>query len=119
MARPTGSASLKSSAANRTSIIAFFGCDGESSAAAKTINRAGWRRRNHEGSWEYYATAEGFREMTSGFDQTLVVRALIERGLLLPDSAGKTARSLTVPGQGKIRLYHLSAATIAEGDAYA
>lgn len=88
---------------------------GEPFTARRTINRAGWRRKDSEGRWEYLATAAGFREMTAGFDGRTLARELIERSLLIPDVEGKSAKPLTVPGHGKVRLYHFPANTLGGG----
>jgi putative DNA primase/helicase len=87
----------------------------QSSTAQRTINRAGWRRKDLEGRWEYLVTTDGFHEMTAGFDRRTLVRALIERGLLLPDDEGKSSRSMTVPEHGKLRLYHFPADALGGG----
>jgi putative DNA primase/helicase len=87
-----------------------------------TRDRVGWRRRTDIGQdteigdapgpdnpcpWEYFATPEGFREMCGGSNPQAVARELIRRGILQPDSNGKSARSLAVPGHGRKRLYHI------------
>jgi hypothetical protein len=41
---------------------------------------------------------------------------LIERGLLLPDRHGKSARSIVVPNHGRLRLYHFPASALADPD---
>ncbi len=69
----------------------------------------GWRRKNQQGVWEYFATPDGFRELCGTSNLEALKQELIRRGLLFPDGQGKTSKSLTVPGVSKkIRLYHLA-----------
>jgi len=76
----------------------------------KIINRAGFKRANDAGAWEYFITPEIFKgEICKGLDARQVARVLVERGFLVPGGGGKFSRSLTVPGYGKLRLYHLRA----------
>jgi uncharacterized protein (DUF927 family) len=81
----------------------------------RTFNRVGWRKKIPEDQWgkvdaywEFYATADGLREMIGGADFAAARRALVERGILIgsPDGAAKAVR---VPGQGTKKLYHLLA----------
>lgn len=69
-------------------------------------DRLGWRRVT-DGRTEYFATADGFAELHSGFAKTIAITALIKKGILKPMDNGKTMKSLTVPSHGKKRLYHL------------
>ena len=70
---------------------------------------AGYRRRVEDG-WEYFVTASAWKEdVCRGFDSKALAAAMIERGLMEPGKDGHRAVSLTVPGFGRLRLYHLRA----------
>lgn len=81
----------------------------------KARDRVGWRRKGQDGNWEYFATAHGFAEMCRGTDQKLTVKALVEACILKPGADGKTAKAVSVPGHGKMRLYHIVPPAV-EGD---
>jgi putative DNA primase/helicase len=70
----------------------------------------GYRRRNSvDGGWDFFATADAWkREFCAGFDPTMIASALADLDLLTPGSDGRMSRSITVPDQGKIRLYEVS-----------
>lgn len=72
----------------------------------KARDRLGWRRMV-DGIWHYYATTSGFKEMCSGLNQTVAIQELTDAGILKPANDGKSAKSVTVPGHGKMRLYHV------------
>jgi hypothetical protein len=44
--------------------------------------------------------------MTRGFDQRSIAAALVEKGYLAPGRNRRNAKSITVPGHDKQRLYH-------------
>jgi uncharacterized protein (DUF927 family) len=73
----------------------------------RTINRAGFRRRTAEGLWQYMVLPEAWQtEITKGFDPHGLARAMVDRGLIIPDPTRKTpARQVSVKGYGKPRLY--------------
>lgn len=84
-----------------------------------TINRVGFRRPDGEAGTEYFILGEAWRsELCNGFDPGAVARAMVERGLLLPDVSDKKPQSRhRLPGmRGKIRCYHLSASILEDGD---
>ncbi|HUW80495.1 MAG TPA: DUF927 domain-containing protein, partial [Acidocella sp.] len=75
----------------------------------RTVNRAGWRRwivdSLGRGSWVYYLTREGMIEALSGLDFRAAIKALVERGFIVRDSAGKSTVSRRPPGvEDNIRL---------------
>lgn len=82
--------------------------------APRVINKAGWRRVTFETSHE---TAEDKQteyliypqvwagEVCKGFDPGAVARLLVKRGMLQAAEDGRPARSLTLPGEGKRRVY--------------
>ncbi len=69
---------------------------------------AGFRKREGEG-WDYYVTTEAWRsEVCVGSNAQALAASLAEKGLLLVPAKGPhRSKSLTVPGYGKIRLYHV------------
>jgi uncharacterized protein (DUF927 family) len=72
----------------------------------RTLNRAGFRRQTVTGLWQYMALPEAWRtDMTKGYDARALARAMVERGLILPDKRGTPARQVSVRGFGKPRLY--------------
>ncbi len=84
----------------------------------RIVSRAGFRRTDDNGAWEYYVMTEAWRqEVCNGHDPSQIAKALANRGLLVPGSDDKSARSVTVPGYKKMRLYHLRSAIIGEPDA--
>ena len=76
--------------------------------------------RKHEGDgWDYFVTTSAWREeVCAGLNPSALAGALAERGLLLvPEKGPHRAKSITVPGHGKLRLYHLPARLLeGEGD---
>jgi putative DNA primase/helicase len=55
-------------------------------------------------------------EVCAGLNASSVAASLAERGmLLLPEKGPHRAKSITVPGPGKMRLYHIPARFL-EGD---
>lgn len=84
----------------------------------RVISRAGFKRSDENGAWEYLVLPEVWRqEVCKSHDPSQIAKALAKQGLLVPGTDGKHSRSVTVPGYKKMRLYHLSAAIIAEPDA--
>jgi putative DNA primase/helicase len=49
-------------------------------------------------------------EVCKGHDPAAVARLLIKRGALKPAEDNRPARSLTLPGEGKRRVYHVTPA---------
>lgn len=83
-------------------------------ALRRTLNRAGFRRVDAAGNWTYYVLAESWAtELCRGFDHQLIARALAERGWLEPGDGKNLAKSVRVPGTGKLRLYVVTAAFLA------
>jgi putative DNA primase/helicase len=108
--------------------------------AAKTLNRAGFRRMvSKEGkpiktdpehyreygermtpedaeavSTEYYVHAEVFKaEVCRGFDAGAVGRVLVEHGCLIPEARGRHDCKPRLPGIGHSRCYRISPAIFA------
>jgi putative DNA primase/helicase len=98
--------------------------------APRTLNRAGVRRLvKGNGGADYSDVANGEAiggatddrveyfvfpavfagEICKGHDPAVVARELLRIGALVPGSDGRSSRSLTVPMEGKRRVYHLRA----------
>jgi uncharacterized protein (DUF927 family) len=92
--------------------------------APRVINRAGFRRITLETSGrtleeqetEFFVFPETWRvEVCKGHDPRAVARLLIRMGHLNPADPDHAARLLTLPGEGKRRVYHVLP-TIWEGE---
>lgn len=82
------------------------GVPGGDVVEAKALDRFGFRAKVN-GRTEFYATPAGFKKLCDGYDQKAVVKELIRQGILLPGTDGKSAKLVTIPGEGKNRYYHL------------
>lgn len=96
----------------------------------KIINRAGWRRLDEIGRWEYLVLPTVFRnEICRSLNSTMIARALAEQGFLVPEKGylereekKKAAILATPPNQPRQRLYLCPSAALgdendeAEGD---
>jgi uncharacterized protein (DUF927 family) len=70
----------------------------------RTINRAGFRKREG-GGWQYYILKEVWAaEVCKGFDPALVARAMSAHGWLSRDGKNLT-RKERIPGEGSMRVY--------------
>jgi uncharacterized protein (DUF927 family) len=81
-----------------------------------TFNRAGFRR-TIQGRIEFFVLPETFTtELCAGFDAKALARALIKRGLLIPGKDNKSAVSVTLPGIGKMRVYHFTSNILSDSE---
>lgn len=73
----------------------------------RTMNKAGFRKKNAEGNLEYYCYPGVFREeICKGFDYRAVARLLIGLGFMKGD--GKNLQPKTnLPGEGRKRVFHI------------
>jgi uncharacterized protein (DUF927 family) len=70
---------------------------------------AGYRKRAGDG-WDYYVTTSAWKEeVCVGLDPSAVAETLLARDLLIGGDGSHRARSVSVPGHGKMRLYHVVA----------
>jgi uncharacterized protein (DUF927 family) len=85
--------------------------------APRVINRAGFRRITDETmgkipderETDFFVFPEVWRnEVCKGHDPSAVAHLLAKRGALKASDDGRLARSLTLPGEGKRRVYHLT-----------
>lgn len=80
---------------------------------ANIHNRVGLRQKEG-GLWHYYVFPEAWKnELCKGFNPKQVAKEMVERGLLIPDSQGKSATSRRFAGHGQLRVYRLSPAIVA------
>ncbi|MCK8787741.1 DUF927 domain-containing protein [Roseomonas sp. NAR14] len=78
--------------------------------ARPVVNRAGWRRRQPDGSDLYLIHPETWRaEVCEGLDATEVARTLLAAGHLEPGEGNRLGRKVAIPGFGKIRVYAVKA----------
>lgn len=78
------------------------------SHAPKTLNRAGFRKKNHEGDSEFFCLSEVFKtEICKGFDYRAVARLLIDQGHMKPGDGRNLATNKRLPGCGMQRVFHL------------
>lgn len=84
----------------------------------EVINRAGWKKRYHDG-WRYLILPEVFRrEVIPGMDPRAAATALSNSGFLLSEGEGRPQRKERVPGhENPLRVYVIRAA-IMEGEDY-
>lgn len=74
----------------------------------RTMNKAGFREKNHEGNLEYYCYPEVFKaEICKGFDHRAVARLLIDRGYMRPGDGRNLATNKRLPGEGSKRVFHV------------
>ncbi|MFT8243957.1 DUF927 domain-containing protein [Roseomonas sp. BN140053] len=78
------------------------------------VNRAGWRRRAGEDRWEYLILPEAWRdEVCRGLDGQQVARALDAAGLLERGEGKNLAARVSIPGEGRPRLFVVRAGLLA------
>lgn len=75
----------------------------------KILNLAGYRKRAEDGdSWDFYITRGGWAEIAAGFSKPALADALIKRGFLIPrEGSGERSKSMSIPGIGSERVYHI------------
>ena len=90
--------------------------------AARTINRAGYRQRvGSDGErWQYLVLPETWKaEVCKGLDAKRTADLLIARGWLLGTTSRDRSAPVTIPGEGKRRVYRVSGAILADDTAEA
>lgn len=98
-------------------VLHFFECNGEARFtdishsinddfhAARTINKAGWREKDHNGDIEYFCYTQVFKhEICKGYDYRIVASLLSDLGILKKDIDHFTIQK-TLPGEGRKRVY--------------
>ena len=89
---------------------------GDRADETKTINRAGFRRKDElTGAWEYYVPAAVFKsEIARGHDDRRLVKELVERSLIIPGTNGQPASTHRIPGQPVARYYHFAPSIVSD-----
>lgn len=89
---------------------------GDRADETKTINRAGFRRKDElTGAWEYFVPATVFKsEIARGHDTKRLVKELIERGLIIPGTDDLPASTHRIPGQPPARYYRFTPGIVSE-----
>jgi putative DNA primase/helicase len=79
---------------------------------------AGYRRKTEQG-WDFYVTTSAWKDQVCrGLDHRRLAASLGAKGLIQRSGAdSRWANVVAVPGHGKTRLYHLTAALLEDGDA--
>ncbi len=86
----------------------------------KTITRAGWRRNagGTDDVWEFMILPETWKsEVCKGLNSKRTADLLAARGWLLGGTARHRASLVTIPGEGKVRVYVVSGAILGGDDA--
>lgn len=74
----------------------------------RTMNKAGFREKNHEGNLEFYCYPEVFKaEICKGFDHRAVARLLIDKGYMRAGDGRNLQVKKTLPGEGSKRVFHV------------
>lgn len=92
-------------------VIAYIEAHGSSrfeaawqDGAERIINRSGFRRRE-DNTWQYIVLPGQWKnEVANGFDASVLARAMVHRGLIIPAGDGKFTKPVKVPGHGTMRL---------------
>ena len=86
------------------------GADPELDDGTKTINRAGWRRQAGDIS-EFLILTEAWKnEVCKGLNPQRTADLLVKRGWLIGGDERHRASLVTIPGEGKVRVYIVSGA---------
>ena len=74
----------------------------------RTMNKAGFRKKNNDNNLEYYCYPEVFKaEICKGFDYRVVARLLIDRGYMQRGDGRNLAVKMRLPGEGSRRVFHV------------
>jgi len=117
----TGAAEVQAGLAQ---VRAFFQAHGSSrfetwgnqADESKTINRAGFRRKDDlTGAWEYYVPPSVFKcEIARGHDAKRLVKDLVGHGLIIPGPDGQPASGQRIPGQPSARYYRFAPGVVSD-----
>ena len=89
---------------------------GDRADESKTINRAGFRRKDElTSAWEYFVPPAAFKaEIARGHDTKRLVKELVERGLVIPGQDGQPASGHRIPGQPFTRYYRFAPGIVSD-----
>ncbi|MBB2170436.1 DUF927 domain-containing protein [Gluconacetobacter aggeris] len=101
--------------------LASLAADLGAIADSKTINRAGFKRKveTPDGDrWEYLILPVMWKtEICKGLDAANVAKVVRDAGYLVPGNDGKSAQSIRIPGEGRLRLYVVTSKIMGGTDA--
>lgn len=81
---------------------------GEEVEPRTVINRAGWRRKDEQGGWEYRILPSIWRtEICNGLDSGRVAEVLAKQSMLVGWSKRHPAAAVRIPGHKRLRLYRV------------
>lgn len=78
----------------------FTPWDADPAAAARTINRAGFRRLETDGLWFYVLPTAFRQELCKGFNAASLAKALAHRGWLKTQASDRNTYKAKLPGMG-------------------
>ncbi len=78
----------------------FTPWDADPAAAARTINRAGFRRLEGDGLWFYVLPTAFRQELCKGFNAANLAKALAHRGWLKTQASDRNTYKAKLPGMG-------------------
>jgi putative DNA primase/helicase len=80
----------------------------------RPIIRAGFRKQDQDGNWEYYIQREAWRdELCKGFDPKAIAKAMIAKGWMKRGEGVHLAPKVEVRNNGTPRLYRISSGFLA------
>ena len=92
----------------------------EHEGTERVHNRAGFRKKNSHGGWDYFVLPQVFRqEVCNGFALATICKALHERGLLKRSSENKNQVNKSLPsadGKKQMKVYHILPDIIGKGN---
>lgn len=93
--------------------MAWLGSPRRGRSAPTSVSRFGTLRGSASvpAGWDFYITTSAWREeVCAGLNPKALAGTLAERGMLIvPENGSHRAKSESVPGYGKLRLYHIPA----------
>jgi uncharacterized protein (DUF927 family) len=92
--------------------------DGESDTPRTIYNRVGWRIPSQSAAGYDYAIPKDMweKEVCRGVEPQQAARVLKERGLLVRTEDGRLMTKVTIPGQGRPRVYLISGSIVGADD---
>lgn len=87
--------------------------------APRVMNKVGWRKHDKvKDETEYYVYSEPFKtEVCKGVDYKAVARLLIEKGFMRKGDGKNLCPQVSLPGEGKQRVFHILPAILGEENA--
>jgi putative DNA primase/helicase len=86
---------------------------GEEGFEVRIVNRAGWKRRDAAGRWEYLVLSTVWaKEVCAGMDPKEAARALKAAGLLRTESNSRLTVKQRIAGHNRPRVYQVLGAIL-------